>query len=204
MTDYTITGFPAIFDNPVTFYKDISIAGNLTGTTLGLSGNATVGGTLSTNTVTTVAGKPILQSTGSILQVVQTLKTDSFTTTSTSPVDITGLSVSITPTSSSSKILVISHVPFAKDGTGSDAWIRLMRGSTPIGNGNGGYFMQAAGQYGLDPVTGTRMYLDSPATTSATTYKVQAWTSVDTVYVGTRRLNDFILGCDITVMEISG
>ena len=96
------------------------------------------------------------------------------------------------------------NVPFARDGAGSDAWVRLVRDSTVIGNGNSGYFGQAAGQYGLDPVTGSRIYLDSPATTSAVTYKIQTATANDTVYIGTRRLNDFILGCDITVMEISG
>lgn len=160
--------------------------------------------TLRANAVQTIAGKPILNSTGSILQVVQTIKTDSFTTTSTSYTDVTGLSVSITPSSTSSKILVIANVPFARDGTGSDAWVRLVRDSTIIGNGNSGYFGQAAGQYGLDPSTASRICLDSPATTSSVTYKIQVATANNTVYVGTRRLNDFILGCDITVMEISG
>jgi hypothetical protein len=150
------------------------------------------------------SGRKILNQTGGILQVVQTLKTDSFTTTSTSFTDVTGLSVSITPSSTSSKILVMTNVPFARDGTGSDAWVRLVRDSTVIGNGNSGYFGQAAGQYGLDPVTGSRIYLDSPATTSAVTYKIQTATANNTVYIGTRRVNDFILGCDITVMEISG
>lgn len=163
--------------------------------------------TLRTNAIQTVAGKPILNSTGSILQVVQTLKTDSFTTTSTTPVDVTGLNVSITPSSISSRILIMTNVPFARDGTGSDAWVRLVRtlsgSDTAIGNGNSGYFSQAAGQYGLDPVTGSRIFLDSPNTISLCTYKIQAWTANNTVYVGTRRINDFILGCDITVMEVS-
>ena len=43
---------------------------------------------------------------GSVLQVVQTVKTDTFATTSTSFVDITGVSVAITPSSTSSKILI--------------------------------------------------------------------------------------------------
>ena len=165
--------------------------------------------TLRTNAIQTTGGKPILNSTGSILQVVQTLKTDSFTTTSTSWVDVSGLTVSITPSSTSSKILVMTHVPFARDGTGSDAFIKLVRvissTATDVGNGNNGYgFSQAAGQYGLDPVTGARVYLDSPSTTSPVTYKIQTYTANNTVYIGTRRLNDFILGSDITVMEISG
>jgi hypothetical protein len=44
---------------------------------------------------------------GSVLQVVSTVKTDTFTTVSSSYVDVTGLSVSITPTSATSKILVL-------------------------------------------------------------------------------------------------
>ena len=47
---------------------------------------------------------------GHIVQVKQTVKTDEFSTTSTSAVDVTGLSVSITPTSTSSKILVTYDV----------------------------------------------------------------------------------------------
>ena len=46
---------------------------------------------------------------GKILQVLQTVKTDTFTTTSTSFVDVTGLSVSITPATTSSKILILVH-----------------------------------------------------------------------------------------------
>ena len=55
--------------------------------------------------------------TGSILQVVSTTKTDTFTSTSTSMVDITGLSATITPSSTSSKILVMASV--ASGNTGS-------------------------------------------------------------------------------------
>ena len=47
---------------------------------------------------------------GSIVQVKQTVKTDTFSTTSQSAVDVTGLSVSITPTSTSNKILVTYDV----------------------------------------------------------------------------------------------
>ena len=45
--------------------------------------------TIKTNAITTVAGKPILNSTGSILQVVTTNKTDVFTTTSATMTDVT-------------------------------------------------------------------------------------------------------------------
>ena len=51
--------------------------------------------TLKTNAVQTTAGKPILNSTGGVLQVLNVIKTDQFTTTSGTPVDVTGLNVSI-------------------------------------------------------------------------------------------------------------
>ena len=50
---------------------------------------------------------------GKILQVQSTIKTDTFTTTSGSVTDITGLSVSITPASTSNKVLVIARVNIA-------------------------------------------------------------------------------------------
>ena len=52
---------------------------------------------------------------GGIIQIKQTLKTDSFNTTSQNLVDITGMSVSITPTRSDSKILVQVHLSFGGD-----------------------------------------------------------------------------------------
>ena len=140
---------------------------------------------------------------GHILQVVQTLKTDTFATTSTTWVDVTGLSVSITPKFSTSKIMIMTFVPFSRDGTGGDAFLRLLRNGSTVGNGNSGYFSSAAGQYGLDPTTGARVFLDSPATTSTITYNIQVYTGSNTVYVGTRRINDFVYGSDITVMEIA-
>ena len=70
---------------------------------------------------------------GKLLQVVSTTKTDSFTTTSTSYTDITGLSASITPSSSSSKVYVIVHVNSAA--TTRYASFRLVRGSTNIAIG---------------------------------------------------------------------
>ena len=139
-----------------------------------------------------------------VLQVVHTLKSDSFSTTSGSYVDVTGLSVTITPKFATSKILIMVNVPGGRTGTGGDAFVRLMRnGATPVGNGTYGAFGSYAGQYGLETKMSTRFYLDSPATTSPTTYNVQTLTAGDTIFIGTRRLGDFIVGCDITVMEIA-
>ena len=67
---------------------------------------------------------------GAVLQVKQTEKTDTFTTTSTSFVDITGLSVTITPSSSSNKILVMYEV--AATNSFYVSQVNLVRDTTDI------------------------------------------------------------------------
>jgi len=113
---------------------------------------------------------------GSILQVVQTVKRDSFSTTSASFTDITGLSAAITPTAASSKILIFVAVTMANDSGGRGAFIQLTGGatSTAIGDSSGSR-VRSLGAGGYDTSGGpfNAMFLDSPNTTSATTYQVQ-------------------------------
>ena len=119
---------------------------------------------------------------GKLLQVVSTTKTDSFTTTSTSYTDITGLSASITPSSSSSKVYVIVHVNSAA--TTRYASFRLVRGSTNIAIGTDITGSQEAVTFTAGSNTSnsydnlilrnqSMAILDTPSTTSATTYKLQ-------------------------------
>jgi hypothetical protein len=111
-------------------------------------------------------------SAGSILQVVYG-STSTFVSSSSSTYADTGLSVSITPKFSTSKILVlVDHNGTNKDGSGSVYMgVRIVRGSTTI-------LTYGTGE-GLSSTTLVRFgstsasYLDSPATTSATTYKTQ-------------------------------
>ncbi len=121
---------------------------------------------------------------GNILQVVQTVKTDSFSTTSTSLVDITGFSVTITPSSSSSKILVMVTIGIAANAAASATCFALLRGSTNIVSNTSGGFTDTsncfavAGGGGIDDnerktISPSITFLDSPSTTSATTYKCQ-------------------------------
>jgi hypothetical protein len=115
---------------------------------------------------------------GKILQVVQTVKTDVFTTTSQSFTDITGLSGTITPTSSSNKILISYTLSVSGNGY---PMFKLLRGSTDIFVGDaasnrvrclfGGYVGGSQINSMMIPVSGN--FLDSPSTTSATTYKFQ-------------------------------
>ena len=118
-----------------------------------------------------------------IVQVVNAIKTDTQKSNSASYVDITGLSASITPTSASNKVLVFCNLSLtAQHGQGGGAL--LLRGSTAIGQADtsgsarrssfsgSGYTGDGSGS-DIMQIPVTTCFLDSPATTSATTYKVQ-------------------------------
>jgi hypothetical protein len=117
---------------------------------------------------------------GSVLQVVQaTLLGTQAVSGASAWADVTSLSVSITPTSISNKILVSFVVNC--DGE-NNLYFRIMRGATAIGVGNadGSRQQVSAGNAAIaSNVNGTTMmtnqFLDSPATTSSTTYKIQAY-----------------------------
>lgn len=146
---------------------------------------------------------------GAVLQVVSVTKTDTFTTGSGTPVDITGLSLNITPTSATSKILVLAQVGINSD-TATAGYVNLVRNSTSLGVGTGGttyngtavVYFNNVNAFTLVPI----VYLDSPATTSSTTYKLQAFTGggVGLATIN-RRGGDSIVGCSstLTVMEIA-
>ena len=137
---------------------------------------------LAANAVT--AGKLASGVGGKVLQVVQTLKNDTASITSSNTnnfVDISGMSLSITPTATSSKILV--YFTLCLGGNAGSFHIRLVRGSTNIGIGDGNAIgnrlqstilyrpMGSPYEHACDAVSNT--VLDTPSTTSATTYKLQ-------------------------------
>jgi hypothetical protein len=174
-----------------------------------------------TNVTQYYDGSSWLASGGKILQVVQTAKTDVFTTTSATFVDVTGLSVSITPTSATSKVLVMVYITGgaeASNGVARNFFAKLLRDTTDIFVGSAGSrtpaFAGAANSVisvGPDYAWGwTPVYLDSPATTSATTYKVQVRTT-DTSYraivnrspIATDTSNYAATVSSITAMEVS-
>jgi len=141
--------------------------------------------------------------TGSVLQVVQATKTDSFSVTSTTFTDVTGMSVTITPTSSSNKILVIASIGGHACTTG-DSLLQLVRGSTAINNGSSG-FAQANFSQKETCLSAINVFLDSPATTSATTYKIQqrADQGGQTAHFNSRPSGGVVVASSITVMEIA-
>jgi hypothetical protein len=115
-----------------------------------------------------------------VLQVVQTFKTDTATisVTTSANQDITGMSVTITPSSASNKILIFAQVSLSQV-TADISGIALVRGSTEIGVGdaNGNRNRNTSGSFTggntNELVTVPIVFLDSPATTSSTTYKLQ-------------------------------
>ena len=137
-----------------------------------------VDGTTGITFPSAIAGvSAVQQYSGRVLQVVSTTKTDTFSTTSGSYVDVTGFSVSITPTSATSKIYAVVTLGFCC-ASGARAAFQLVRGSTAVGIGDASGSRTTASFSGgtSSPATlesTSFSFLDSPSTTSATTYKVQ-------------------------------
>ena len=140
--------------------------------------------TLKTNSITDVSGKPLVNNSGGIIQVVQTVKTDPWSSSSDgiSWYAVTGLTASITPTSAASKILV--QVMMTVSSGYWEVQTRLTRNGSVINAATGdtaGSRSRAttssnsysASTSGYDQYNPTIIYLDSPSTTSSTTYGVQ-------------------------------
>jgi hypothetical protein len=104
---------------------------------------------------------------GKIGQAVQVVKTDTFITTSTSYVDITGLSLNITPSSTSSKVLINVSGVGGNDVSNTRCSLKLLEDST-------GIVEHAVGASADSELAGFAInYLSSPNTTSSLTYKLQ-------------------------------
>ena len=114
---------------------------------------------------------------GKIGQVLQTEVTEqSYSNSSTSPAEITNLNVAITPSATSSKVLVMGKIMFGSSSTARN-FIQLRRGDTKIGNNASAGSRQevigvATSAAVNDVMTVNFHYIDSPSTTNATTYKV--------------------------------
>ena len=141
-------------------------------------------------------------------QLVSTTKSDTFSTASTSYTDVTGMSVSITPSLNTSKVFVVCNINYANAGSG---FVQLMRGSTAISIGDASGTRTRSSGGGQTAVTAFNTisiaYLDSPATTSSTTYKMQVRTESGTVYINSTTNQDNApysgtAASNITVMEI--
>jgi len=131
---------------------------------------------------------------GKILQYVTATNTAQQSTTSTSYVDATNLSVSITPSSASNKILILFNGTLQNDGNTANSFLTILRGSTILATTNDYFILNSAG---TRIISGTGAhYIDSPSTTSSTTYKIQI--RVESGSTGTIFMNS-----RITVLEIA-
>ena len=127
-------------------------------------------------------GNQILGIPGLVLQVVNGTTTSPQTTTSTSYVNFSALNTSITPTSTSSKILVIAGPLNIYNGaTNANMQITLYRDATNLGGTNGYFFYAYGSSSGNFAYPTTITYLDSPATTSSVTYGIYGKTSSGTM-----------------------
>ena len=150
---------------------------------------------------------------GKVLQVVQVVLTTIATASVTSPTYVdTGLSATITPSASTSKILVFGNIELGWS-VAAGGWVQIVRDSTAVGIGTGGSYANFQSGFqiaNLLTVTGNFYaipfsYLDSPATTSATTYKIQASLDANGTLAINRRQADTAFGGSsvITLMEIA-
>jgi hypothetical protein len=114
---------------------------------------------------------------GKLLQVVNVAPSTSFTTTSTSFVDATNVTASITPTLNTSKVLVIFNYQSGCSGSGTNQQIssfQVLRGATVLGEAGINMSLVLGSSQTIELFgRGTFVWLDSPATTSSTTYKLQ-------------------------------
>jgi len=148
---------------------------------------------------------------GKVLQVVGTQTDTVFSTSSTSFVDATGFSLSITPSSASNKILISLHFMYGLSASTASA-CQLLRNTDVIALGNphnnlGNVYLghgsanQGFGNFGIN-------YLDTPNSTSALTYKLQVLRGSGS---GTLSINNRNSGTStehrigsLTLMEVSG
>ena len=139
--------------------------------------------------------------TGSVLKVTQSGTIARTTITSTGAWTATGLSDVITPISTSSKILVMVTVAIRLTGSSaSRGGIRLKRGSDVVWNTQPHTEMIQFNVGGENTQLVSMHYVDSPSTTSATTYNIEAYLAVGTQML----LWESSRGAVITLMEIQG
>lgn len=169
------------------------VAGNLV--TTGDTGTVTAGMVSGINQTSLPAG--------SLLQTIQTGTISRFTTTTSSNWYDSNTTLSITPSSTSSKILCTVVCPVVVAGTGNNlrGGIKILRGSTVIWNTyNFTETFQVRNADNEFTVVNTPVILDSPSTTSSVTYKVQAYLMSGSTLI----LWESAMGQNMTLQEIKG
>lgn len=154
---------------------------------------------------------------GAVLQVVQATKTDTQAMSGGTFIDISGLSVDITPLSSNSKMLFMWSINMGSSSQYHLQLGRLVRNGTPIfiGNSDGSRTRSTFGSQDGAPIHGATynyagQFLDSPSTTQVITYKMQMAGEGGTTWINRSNEADGDssvtqrLASSITIMEIAG
>ena len=153
--------------------------------------------TLNNNSISSITSLPAAISTGKVLQVQTSNRTSVLTTNNTSFVD-SGFSVTITPSSTSNKILILTQIAAFNDTTATSMYYSIYRGTTNLGDSSTGFVRTYNGGSNLGSSV-VANYLDSPSTTSATEYSVYVKVAAGIGYIS---INDAT--STITAMEIEG
>jgi len=137
---------------------------------------------LRSNRITDVAGTASPYIPGAVLQVVQNTSNSAHSNTATSFTS-TGFSVTITPQSSSSKILLNVNATVSASATNIQPIVTIYRGSTNLGQSTRG-FGQTFNGAGSSHMPFSTTFLDSPNTTNAITYTIYMRTNSGTYIWG--------------------
>jgi len=172
--------------------------------TIGVQNIAHTNGTVAA----TVSSGGKISMTGHVLQVVQGGRTTRVTHNNNTFSDV-GVSATITPSSSSSKILVRLEGTIGNAAAGNQTALKLFRGSTEIGSGTGAdtlnTFFSVFATQSYDICGVSQSFLDSPSTTSEITYKIQMAAFNSTGSLGGRGDSNAIASpTRLTLMEIGG
>jgi hypothetical protein len=165
------------------------------------------------------SGRIVVGQSGSVIQVVSTEYTTVATMSTTGGFTnfsaISGHTVSITPTSTSSKIFIFYMSPLVINNESNNAiFLQLLRGATVVGAGSGGTPNVSAAfpstftaEYYTSGAMGhsTLFYLDSPATTSSTTYSIQVASRLSTtLYINSATNTNYRGMTRMYAVEIAG
>ena len=119
---------------------------------------------------------------GKVLKTYSIQRTDNFSFTSASFIDVTGITLTVTPASTASKIMVTLNARMSVSAVGYAGWVQMLRDSTVIGSGTGTEGLSANSWASVYPFTDQARHgawvggtwMDEPSSTSALVYKLQA------------------------------
>jgi len=141
---------------------------------------------------------------GKILQVVSTFIDGTFSTSSTSFVDITGHTATITPSSASNKVLVL-YATHTGPAAGRVSPLNLVRDGSTIAQPTGSPTYPGTAQtYATGEIFNVNFnYLDSPASATAVVYKIQTKTDAGTLYINRNATGVIAATSSLTLLEVS-